>query len=277
MLAGYLGTSNRQMVLGIGALNINQLDPSQFSQGSALLQTVPNPFYRAGGPGFINSRTITRAQSLLPFPQFSTVSLSNSDQNHARYDAFVLKAQKRMAMGLSFVSTWTYSKNMDASWSGPGSNLNSAGAIQSAYDVNAEYALAVVDATHRCTTAFTYELPFGKGRSMLANNKVLNIVAGGWSINAVSVYQSGFPLTITQQSNNNGVLGASGQRPNATGVSSAATGSFAQRLDGWINPAAFTQAPQFTFGNLSRSSNLRGPGQASLGYVDLTSVRLEVE
>ena len=263
VLAGYIGTTSRQMVLGVGSININQLDPSQFSQGSALVQTVTNPYYRAGAPGFIGSRTITRAQSLFPYPQFGAVSLSFSDQNHARYDAFVFKAQKRMAKGLSFVTTWTYSKNKDASWGGAGNNLNGGGTIQNAYDVNAEYSLAVVDATHRWSSAFTYELPFGKGRSMLANNRALDLIAGGWSVNAISVYQSGFPLSITQQSNNNSVLGAGGQRPNATGVDPAGTGSFAQRLDGWINPAAFTQTPQFAFGNVSRSIGLRGPGQAS--------------
>lgn len=263
VLAGYIGTTSRQMVLGVGAININQLNPSQFSQGASLLQTVTNPYYRAGAPGFIGSRTITRAQSLMPYPQFSTVSLNFSDQNYGRYDAFVFKAQKRMAKGLSFVTTWTWSKNMDASWGGAGNNLNAAGTIQNAYDVKGEYALAVVDATHRWSSAFTYELPFGQGRAMLASNKALDLIAGGWSVNAVSVYQSGFPLAITQQSNNNGVLGAGGQRPNATGADPGATGSFAQRLDGWLNPAAFSQAPQFTFGNVSRSIGLRGPGQAS--------------
>jgi hypothetical protein len=38
---------------------------------------------------------------------------------------------------------------------------------------------------------------------------------------------------------------------------------FDKRLDGWINPAAFSVAPQFTFGNLSRTITLRGPGLIS--------------
>jgi hypothetical protein len=44
-------------------------------------------------------------------------------------------------------------------------------------------------------------------------------------------------------------------------VSSSVDAPFAKRIDGWINPAAFSQAAQFTFGNISRTSNLRGPGQ----------------
>ena len=53
------------------------------------------------------------------------------------------------------------------------------------------------------------------------------------------------------------------QRPNASGISPAVDGSVQDRLDGYINRAAFTQAPQFTFGNLSRTIPYRGPGQAN--------------
>ncbi|MEZ5404008.1 MAG: TonB-dependent receptor [Bryobacteraceae bacterium] len=263
VLAGYVGTLSRNMVLGTGNININQLEPSNLALGSALLARVPNPYYASGGTGLVGATSITRAQSLLPFPQFDRVNLTFSDRNSGRYDSLVLKAQKRMSFGLSFVSTWTYSKNQDGSFGGPGNNLNGAGTIQNAYDTRAEYGLAVVDATHRLSSAFTYELPFGRGRKWLSANRALDLVAGGWSMNAISIYQSGFPLAITQQSNNNSALGAGGQRPNATGASPAAAGSFASRLDGWINPAAFSQAPAYTFGNVSRSIGLRGPGQAS--------------
>ena len=59
------------------------------------------------------------------------------------------------------------------------------------------------------------------------------------------------------------VIGASTQRPNATGVGAAVDAPFEKRIDGWINPAAFSQASQFTFGNVGRVISLRGPGQIS--------------
>ena len=57
------------------------------------------------------------------------------------------------------------------------------------------------------------------------------------------------------------MIGASLQRPNATGISPGADAPLANRLDGWCNKAAFSVAPQFRFGNLSRALSLRGPGQ----------------
>ena len=65
------------------------------------------------------------------------------------------------------------------------------------------------------------------------------------------------------QPNNNSVIGASTQRPNASGASASVDASFEKRIDGWINPAAFSQASQFSFGNIGRVISLRGPGQIS--------------
>src|ERR1019366_8483039 len=91
------------------------------------------------------------------------------------------------------------------------------------------------------------------------NNRILNYAVGGWSFNAFAVAQTGYPLNVTQ-TNNNSVIGASVQRPNATGVSPATSGSTDDRLYGWLNPSAFTSAPAYTFGNTSRFLNVRGPG-----------------
>jgi trimeric autotransporter adhesin len=35
------------------------------------------------------------------------------------------------------------------------------------------------------------------------------------------------------------------------------------RLNSYINPAAFSAAPQFTFGNIGRTLDVRGPGQVN--------------
>ena len=62
------------------------------------------------------------------------------------------------------------------------------------------------------------------------------------------------------QPNNNSVIGASYQRPNATGIAPATSGSTVERINGWLNPAAFSQAASYSFGNVSRSIDVRGPG-----------------
>jgi hypothetical protein len=68
-------------------------------------------------------------------------------------------------------------------------------------------------------------------------------------------------LFIYQQ-NQNSAIGALVQRPNATGVSPVVSGSPEDRVNGYINPAAFSLAPAYTFGNVARSIPYYGPGQA---------------
>ncbi len=109
-------------------------------------------------------------------------------------------------------------------------------------------------------------LPLGRGKPFFSINRILDYAVGGWSANAFGVAQTEYPLSVTQ-SNNNSVIGASYQRPNATGISPVTSGSTEDRINGWLNPAAFSQAPQFTFGNISRFLDVRGPG---LFNVDLS-------
>jgi hypothetical protein len=145
--------------------------------------------------------------------------------------------------------------------------LNSAGASaitavagpQNAYNLNNEWSLSTQDVPNRFTTAITYQLPFGQGRQFLHNSRALDWVVGGWSLNMFGIIQSGFPLAIIQP-NNNSVLGTSYQRPNGTGLSAATSGSTDSRLSDWLNPAAFSDAPEFTFGDITRFINVRSPG-----------------
>jgi len=242
--------------------NVDQLNPSYFSLGSALTQGVSNPMYGNGGVGSVGTAKVPQAQLLLPYPQYTSLQLSNSDTGSARYYSFYLRAQRRFANGLSLLASYTWSRSMDnligVSLAGASQIATQTGA-QNAYNLNGEWSLSTQDAPNRFTSAISYELPFGKGKPFLNSNRVLNYVVGGWSVNAFSVIQSGYPLLITQP-NNNSVIGATYQRPNATGIPAATSGSTDDRINDWLNPAAFSQAPRFTFGNLRRFIDVRGPG-----------------
>jgi hypothetical protein len=242
--------------------NIDQLNPNYFSLGSALSQSVANPFYNNGGVGSIANSTVSRAQLLMPFPQYTSVTLSTADTADARYYSFYFRAERRFARGIGVLASYAWSRSNDnvigLNLAGTSQIASVAGA-QSAYNLNGEWSLSTQDVPNRFTTAVTYELPFGRGKPFLNRNSVLNWIVGGWSANAFGVIQSGYPLSVTQP-NNNSVIGASYQRPNATGVLPETSGSVDSRVSDWLNPAAFSQAAQFTFGNISRFIDVRGPG-----------------
>lgn len=256
------GIGSHSLHLLSNGRNINQLDPANFVLGSPLTQNVPNPFYNRGGVGSIGTSSVSRAQLLLPFPQYSSVSLTAEDGGSARYYSFYVRAERRYSNGFSLLASYTWARGMDnltgVNTAGT-SQIAAAAGPQNAYNQNGEWSLSTQDVANRFSTAATYELPFGKGKPFLHSGRLLDYAVGGWSVNAFSVIQSGYPLSITQN-NNNSVVGASYQRPNATGVDPATSGSTVQRIYGWLNPTAFSQAPAFTFGNVSRFIAVRGPG-----------------
>jgi len=234
-----------------------------------LSQAVPNPFYGIpGAAGVIGGQTVARAQLLMPYPEYNQV-IENTNPVHAQYDSLVVKAQKRLSQGLTFLSTFTWSKNMDNAWGSAGSNYfntfagsTPATAPQNVYNLAAEWALASADVPLRFTAGWTYRLPFGKSGHFLTKNRFLDYVVDGWSINGTTIYQNGFPLWI-YQTNQNSVIGTGEQRPNATGISPTMSGSPESLQNDYINLTAFSLAPAFTFGNVSRNINYRGPGEAN--------------
>ena len=261
---GYVGSKSSHLTLGTPNLNINALNPALLSLGSALTGSVPNPFFGHGGTGVIGAASVQASQLLLPYPTFGAINLLYSDNNKASYNSLVMKAQKNMTKGLTFLSTFTWSRNRDESSGGAANNLNAGNkAPQNPYNMAAEYAFANIDSPLRWSASVSYELPFGKGKAFMNGGGWKNYMVGGWVVNTVSIFQTGFPLQITQDTNFNSVFGYASQRPNATGVSSVTSGSLEDRLNNYINPAAFSNAARGAFGNLSRTIDMRGPGQAN--------------
>ena len=263
--AGYSGSVTHNLIQGTPAININQLPDNYLSMGSALNSKVPNPFYGTqGGTLNLASTTIAQSQLLLPFPEFGPVNYvaNSSDQNHARYNSIYGKVQKRLTHGLNLLSSLTWSKNMDASNNASVTFNNQQAASQDNYNRAAEWGLATINTPLRWTSAINYQLPFGTGQKFLSHSRVMDLLVGGWSINVQPTMQSGFPLAI-YQNNLNSAIGTSVQRPNATGLAAATSGSVESRLYNYLNPAAFSIAGQYTYGNVSRTIPVRGPGMAA--------------
>lgn len=112
-----------------------------------------------------------------------------------------------------------------------------------------EKSLYATDQTHILTFSVNYALPWGSGRSRQLS-PVLNKIAGGWSVNAVGAYSSGFPLAISTP--NTLPVFNGGLRPNLTGEpirAAQGSGSFDPNRDFYLNKAAFALPGPLQFGN----------------------------
>lgn len=261
---GYIGSTSRHLQASstsTGNYDINQVPDSALALGGTVLSSsVANPYYGNGGTGVVGSRTVAYTQLLRPYSEFGNVGIL-TNPSHAQYHSMIAKAQKRLSSGLTFLSAFTWSKNMDNEFASGNFFSGSVAAPQDAYDLAAEYSLAVTDTPLRWSNTLSYYLPFGKGKTFLGNsNKVIDLAVGGWQVNFTNIYQTGFPLAIYESTNQNSGLGTGAQRPNATGVSPAVDGSVEARLNNYINPLAFSNTAAYAYGNLSRTINYRGPG-----------------
>jgi hypothetical protein len=256
-----------------GALNIDQLPDQYLSLGSALLSKVSNPYFNHGGAGAIGSSTIAYNQLLRPFPQFSSVNLYTSSAK-SLYNALNVKLQKDLSHGVSLLASYTWSTNWDSSWGTSNDFSPGPGLPQDASNLNAEYSRAIYDIPHRFAVGTTVALPLGHGEPFQSGNKLLDYAIGGWSVNAVGYIQSGEPLAVYQNTNNNSSLGAGVQRPNLVG-SPCYSGSPESRLNRYIKPNAFSTAPAFTYGNTPRTVSCLGPGSNNWDLSVFRDIHLE--
>jgi hypothetical protein len=103
LTAGALGSHSLHLLES--GQNIDQLNPSYFYLGSALMKSVPNPMYGHGGVGTVGTATVSQEQLLLPYPQYTSVTLANADTGSARYYAFYFRVQRRFRNGLTLLTS----------------------------------------------------------------------------------------------------------------------------------------------------------------------------
>jgi len=125
-------------------------------------------------------------------------------------------------------------------------------------NLRADKSLASFDTPDRLVISYVLDIPVGKGHKLLSNaNAFVNAAIGGWGIEGVTTFQSGFPLHLTTNSNNINSPGAGTQRPNVIyGCNPVLSGSATSRLNEWFNTSCFFQPAPFTYGDESRTDPL---------------------
>lgn len=282
----YSGATGRNLGYGgandSATININTLDPSHLALGAALSQQVPNPFFGTGTGFSPNSPTITRAQSLRPFPQFGNILMRQTTGGKNQYHAAILKFEKRMSNGWGGRINYTYSKLMDNQFGESNSFSATNGNAQNPYDLDAEYSIGLLDVPHKISISPIIELPFGEGKRW-AQSGFGAAILGDWTISSIIAFESGFPISVSNSSNNNSSAFYPMQRPNLTGSDPATSGDREDRLfytptptpGVWLDSAAYSNPGAFTFGNSPRTNgDVRTPHRNNWDFVASKDVRM---
>jgi hypothetical protein len=249
--AAYAGAKGTHLPFASGL--INQLPDQTLSLGTDLLRQVPNPLFGSVQQGPLSAATVPYGQLLRPFPQYNSLSVIAFNQADSSYEALQIKAEKRFSAGASLLVSYAFSKMIsDTDSLNSFLEINGQGTVQNWNNLKAERALASFDVPQRLVVSYVIDLPFGRGRRLASNiSGALNKIVGGWGLQGITTYQTGFPLHLTVAQNTSNSYNSS-LRPNVVGNSSM-SGSRQDRLNQWFNTAAFAQPAVFTFGNASRN------------------------
>jgi Carboxypeptidase regulatory-like domain/TonB-dependent Receptor Plug Domain len=242
------------------------LNPQYLSMGTALQAEVANPFQPFVTVGSLSSAKVTEQQLLLPYPQFTGLSIENDTWGGSNYQSAQFKVNKRPTHGISLLAVYTASKwlsNMTAADAPIGTTNNTA--VQNWYDLAAEKSLSENDIPQSLILNVVDELPIGRGHWLLGTAPgFVNQFVAGWSASGILTEQKGTPLAMSAP------VTDGGDRPNfAAGTSPQLSTSrpIAAKVAEWFNTAAFSLPPAFTFGDVPRTiGNVRSPALHNLDF-----------
>jgi hypothetical protein len=194
---GYVGNKstglrNGQMIL------LNQLDPKYLQIYDSKLNNAVRSAADAASygiaypyPGFQG----TLASALRPYPQVQgnqTVQDYGAPIGFSTYHSLQITLNHQSSKGFTTYTNYTWSKNL--------TNISSSQVNDNAnrpldyYNLRNEKALADDDQAHLFKGYVSYDLPFGRGKSLLAgSSRIVNTLVGGWSVSASYIGQQHLP------------------------------------------------------------------------------------
>ena len=244
-------------------------------------------------PGYVNGQPISNSSNadqrrlysgctLADFPsacKFSSTGEIAGIANSA-YNALESSLRKRLGHGLSFLLSYTWSKDIDDV-----SSLNITGSAatpvagendlaQDPFNLAAERGLSLFDARNRFVGSYEWALPFwNHGQNWYQS------AFGGWQLNGIATLMSGTPFTVfdsndvAAQGSAPEITGFSAQRPNLIGNPNHGPRS----VSTWLNASAYQRldpvANAGQFGTEGRNVNI-GPGYADWDFAALKNFRV---
>jgi hypothetical protein len=192
--------------------------------------------------------------------------LSNGAEYY--YNSLQVDLTRRFSQGLTFQGNYTFSKTL----------TNAQGTGQTRFEPlldNArpelEYSRADFDQPHVFNLNFLYELPVGKGKRLLNDNRFVDAVLGGWQLNGIVRVGIGAPITFTDARGTFNRAGRSGRQTALTSLSKkelkALVGTFRTPCGIYfINPTALNINQSNLNAGICSQLNVGATGRGANGF-----------
>jgi hypothetical protein len=193
-----------------------------------------------------------RLTGIAPFPAFGTFRYYDGSDS-STYHSLQISLKKRYSHGLTAGVYYTWASNLSYG----DADLLLQAVPQDNNNIRADHGPTPYDVRQTLNATLVYELPLT--RALGLNGRASKLILDGWQVSAISVFQTGLPVNITDTRSS-----YANSRPDVNGVNTYLDNS--QSTLQLLNPAAFVGVPiasvsgaQIRPGNLGRYA-LRAPG-----------------
>ena len=201
------------------------------------------------------------------FPQTSSI-FAQSTTGTSNYNALQVSVRQAMKYGLEYDLNYTYAKSMDEG-SDPERNGSGGSPVINTFFPHQWYAPSDFDVRHNITANYTAPLPFGKGAPLLNKGGWLDWLIGGYQLNGLVHYSTGFPFSALAAFNYGTNFAFSSNMVATAKIPTGghhyyAPGQAETALDG-ITPAAAHANLRFAYvGESGQRNNYRADGYFSM-------------
>ncbi len=141
----------------------------------------------------LNAATVQRQSLMVPFPQYSGLSMGEIPIGKNHYHSLQTRLVKRYSRGMTLSVSYTVSKNLEEIGFLNSQDFNLGNPEASRLDK----VISLWDAPQKLAGLWTYELPVGSGKPLGAGIRgPLSRLVSGWQINVNAIVQSGFPINF---------------------------------------------------------------------------------
>jgi hypothetical protein len=213
---------------------------------------LPNRYDANQASPFDPNHPTTIAQRV-PYPTLGFVS-ANASSSFSNYNALDIHVERRYTSGFSLIAAYSWAKDLE---------VRSYDNYTQFYEDNVRRNYGPSLNAQHAVISYIYELPFGHGKPILGSaNRALDYIVGGWQVNGITTFNSGFYLS-TSSDMDNGVGSRAGNEADATGQ--PANLSSGRTPYHWFNTAAFSNPPYTRYGNAGEGVII-GPGSVNFDF-----------